>query len=343
MGIIMIEKRVSIRQIINFLAFLGVTYFITLQGGTAWVTILYVALVILMTFYLNISEILVIIGLSGIQGVCISITASLQAGFINLCFVLVDIIVVIILYFFMRERKLVSMKTLLGMVVAFGWRVVSYIIFYALEFPIFLEDGICEWAIIQILYIIGGIGLFYLLAGAVECMYSQKKKIPIICALLVSYVLVYTVSMLFMTANIIRQAKETKDFEKPELREDVKIIENSSQENSNLANELIGVWEIDTDKTMSETNSDMIDLFGTAFFDYGSEAKFKEDGSFSYYVGIGCGAAGSYEISGNEVVYDALAYESNSREVGTIIVDDSDINNVRLIMQIYGNDIYWKK
>lgn len=108
-----------------------------------------------------------------------------------------------------------------------------------------------------------------------------------------------------------------------------------------IANQLLGEWEADADKTYLETNKSLQDLFGTGIKN-GSSMKFDEDGTFSYYIGIGNGGKGTYTVTPESITYDITTYEENKNETGNILIDDSN-NELYLITEYSGDKIYWKQ
>lgn len=127
---------------------------------------------------------------------------------------------------------------------------------------------------------------------------------------------------------------------------DITLTDNSSADQiiSNLeyiANQLLGEWEADADKTYKETNKTLMNIFGSGIKN-GSSMKFDDDGTFSYYIGIGNGGKGTYTVTPENITYDITTYEENKNETGNILIDDSN-NELYLITEYFGDKVYWKQ
>lgn len=107
-----------------------------------------------------------------------------------------------------------------------------------------------------------------------------------------------------------------------------------------IKEKLLGEWELDEDKICRENQVNMWDLFGTGI-KYGSSMTFAEDGTFSYYIGIGVGGEGTYSIRGSDITYHVAQYEDGSTETGRIVFDESDGQRY-LLTYYFEYTLYWK-
>lgn len=121
------------------------------------------------------------------------------------------------------------------------------------------------------------------------------------------------------------------------------VIEMESVQNtSDLAESILGTWQIDAEKTMEENGVSMIDIFGTSY-KYGNEMKINKDGSFSYFIAAGIGGEGTWSMSDNQLTYDIITYEENANEKGEILVIKNDPLDLLLSTKVYGYTIFWEK
>lgn len=121
------------------------------------------------------------------------------------------------------------------------------------------------------------------------------------------------------------------------------VIEMESVQNtSDLAESILGTWQIDAEKTMEENGVSMIDIFGTSY-KYGNEMKINKDGSFSYFIAAGIGGEGTWSMSDDQLTYDIITYEENANEKGTILVIKNDPLDLLLSTKVYGYTIFWEK
>lgn len=121
------------------------------------------------------------------------------------------------------------------------------------------------------------------------------------------------------------------------------VIEMESVQNtSDLAESILGTWQIDAEKTMEENGVSMIDIFGTSY-KYGNEMKINNDGSFSYFIAAGIGGEGTWSMSDDQLTYDIITYEENANEKGEILVIKNDPLDLLLSTKVYGYTIFWEK
>lgn len=121
------------------------------------------------------------------------------------------------------------------------------------------------------------------------------------------------------------------------------VIEMESVQNtSDLAESILGTWQIDAEKTMEENGVSMIDIFGTSY-KYGNEMKINKDGSFSYFIAAGIGGEGTWSMSDDQLTYDIITYEENANEKGEILVIKNDPLDLLLSTKVYGYTIFWEK
>ena len=113
-------------------------------------------------------------------------------------------------------------------------------------------------------------------------------------------------------------------------------------QNEYIANQLIGEWSHDANKTYAETGIIVQNLFGSSI-KYGSTMIFGTDGSFSYGIAAGIGGEGTFAVVDNKTVsYCITTYEEECAENGILTIDDSG-EQIYLIMNYGDAKVYWSK
>lgn len=101
----------------------------------------------------------------------------------------------------------------------------------------------------------------------------------------------------------------------------------------------VGDWTVDSERTMDTNGMSMIQLFGTAYTEYGSSMEIGEDGAFSYYIGVGIGGDGTWKENDVQFLYEIKTYEDGAVQTGTLVSDADDF----LLMQIDEYNIWWHR
>lgn len=103
--------------------------------------------------------------------------------------------------------------------------------------------------------------------------------------------------------------------------------------------ELIGEWKLDSEYTMEYNKMSIREMYGSAFSYSVPLMEFKEDGSFSYYIGFEYGD-GTYILEEDGIVVNLM--ELDSGEPMRKLVIDTD-NQVRIGMDNQGVWTFWIK
>ena len=106
---------------------------------------------------------------------------------------------------------------------------------------------------------------------------------------------------------------------------------------TNMNNNIGGIYTIDIEKTHVNNNSSLQMQFGSGI-KYGYEMRLGEDGSASWYIGIGNGGEGTYLFFGSEGEITYTDYEENTLQKVKIQQMDGCI-----VMDYYGYMLYWTK
>ena len=134
-------------------------------------------------------------------------------------------------------------------------------------------------------------------------------------------------------------------FESVEKETETKDLNESTEENqddtiSNQEGDIVGNWTIDAEATNVNNENSLRTEFGSGISS-GDDITFNEDGSFSWYVGIGNGGEGTYVNENGTISGTYTSYEDGSQRNIDMIISGDEI-----IMNIWGDDsyhVYWKK
>ena len=134
-------------------------------------------------------------------------------------------------------------------------------------------------------------------------------------------------------------------FESVEKETETNDLNESTEENqddtiSNQEGDIVGNWTIDAEATNVNNENSLRTEFGSGISS-GDDITFNEDGSFSWYVGIGNGGEGTYVNENGTISGTYTSYEDGSQRNIEMIISGDEI-----IMNIWGDDsyhVYWKK
>ena len=115
-----------------------------------------------------------------------------------------------------------------------------------------------------------------------------------------------------------------------------------------IPEDYVGTWSLDTAKTEQnlQNHTSLVEMFGTGLGSYGASIEISEDGSFSYFIGIGVGGSGQCEKDGKGIHvsitpfqdtgdYEKDLYLKNNRE--TV----SGQETAYLVMRYGQEELYW--
>lgn len=101
---------------------------------------------------------------------------------------------------------------------------------------------------------------------------------------------------------------------------------------------LTGIWQLDNVKNDSAV---LETLFGTGL-EEGNSLELKEDGMFSYYIGIDVGGDGIYEQTENTVTANVTTYVDQMEEAVQLQVQQEE-GQTYLVMDYNGETLYWSQ
>lgn len=130
--------------------------------------------------------------------------------------------------------------------------------------------------------------------------------------------------------------------EKPETSQSEENTTEPTPQEEDGAEEFIGTWIIDNEYTMEQNGISMMDIFGTGYR-YESEMIINQDGSFSYYIGIGNGGEGTWQMKEQKLEYQVAIYEDTGTEYGEIEAEAFQDGEVRLSMSYGDVVLYWER
>lgn len=112
-----------------------------------------------------------------------------------------------------------------------------------------------------------------------------------------------------------------------------------------FSDQLIGKWEIDSEKTNSVNGESLMDLFGSSIR-YGYTMTIGTDFAFSYSIAAGHGGEGTWEFDKNcaALCYEIATYETGEKETGALSIEETN-SELYLVMTAYdgSSKLYWKK
>lgn len=133
-----------------------------------------------------------------------------------------------------------------------------------------------------------------------------------------------------------------KEEENQEVLQSEENAEEPKTQGEDNADKFAGTWVIDDAYTMEQNQTSMTHIFGTGYR-YGSEMVISQDGSFSYYIGIGNGGEGTWQMKEQKLEYQITTYETSEQENGEIEITALANGEIRLSMPYWDNVIYWEK
>lgn len=112
------------------------------------------------------------------------------------------------------------------------------------------------------------------------------------------------------------------------------------------ADVMVGSWVLDMDETEQNLKQygSMQELFGTGLSE-GTSLNIKEDGSMDYYIGIGVGGEGTWQITAeNTITAEVTPYEGHGEnETEELVITRTDRNGKTYVtMPLFEETIYWK-
>lgn len=101
---------------------------------------------------------------------------------------------------------------------------------------------------------------------------------------------------------------------------------------------LTGIWQLDNVKNDSAV---LETLFGSGL-EEGNSLELKEDGMFSYYIGIDVGGDGTYEQTEDTVTANVTTYMDQIEEAVQLQVQQEE-GQTYLVMDYNGETLYWSQ
>lgn len=108
----------------------------------------------------------------------------------------------------------------------------------------------------------------------------------------------------------------------------------------NQSDNIVGEWVLDPDATDANNQTPVATQFGSGINE-GTNITFNNDGSFSWYLGVGNGGNGAYVIESDKIIGKYTKDIDGSQQEITM-----NISNDEIIMNMYGDDsyyVYWKR
>lgn len=120
------------------------------------------------------------------------------------------------------------------------------------------------------------------------------------------------------------------------------VVQTQGQQSAaSYKEKVVGTWEVDSEKTNAENDLSLQMMFGSGI-KYGDELVLNEDGTASWYIGIGNGGSGTYVLDGSTVTLTYVDYEEQDQRVMTLrSLKEAGKSYIRMNYENY--DLYWVK
>lgn len=120
------------------------------------------------------------------------------------------------------------------------------------------------------------------------------------------------------------------------------VVQTQGQQSAaSYKEKIIGTWEVDSEKTNAENDLSLRMMFGSGI-KYGDELILNEDGTASWYIGIGNGGSGTYVLDGSTVILTYVDYEEQN-ERGMTLKSLEWAGKSYILMNYENYDLYWVK
>ncbi len=118
-----------------------------------------------------------------------------------------------------------------------------------------------------------------------------------------------------------------------------------SFDNRMIPEDIAGTWRLDAEKTEMnlKEHASLSEMFGTGLGTYGSSMEIGEDGSFSYFIGIGIGGSGRWEAAGEGCRISVVPFQDTGDQEEVLYLRASfEQETVYLVLQYDQEDLYWQ-
>lgn len=153
-----------------------------------------------------------------------------------------------------------------------------------------------------------------------------------------------TLEMIFFLQKCsTNMAGEEIDYQYKQWDTYLENVETNTEKTESKASKYFGTWEADANVTMELTGNSLMSIYGSGI-KYGSEIIIREDGFFSFYIGITGDnqGEGTWTWNGNGFDYTLASFLNQTEVQGCLTV--LSYNGVDyLVMNDQGADIYWKR
>lgn len=120
------------------------------------------------------------------------------------------------------------------------------------------------------------------------------------------------------------------------------VVQTQGQQGATSYKEkVVGTWEVDSEKTNAENDLSLQMMFGSGI-KYGDELILNEDGTASWYIGIGNGGSGTYVLDGSTVILTYVDYEEQDERVMSLRSLE-EAGKSYILMNYENYDLYWVK
>lgn len=117
-----------------------------------------------------------------------------------------------------------------------------------------------------------------------------------------------------------------------------------NEDNWTIPEDYTGTWRMDTVKTEHnlQNHASLMEMFGSGLGAYGASIEISEDGSFSYFIGIGTGGSGQCEKDGEGIHVSITPFQdTGDYEKDLYLETVTDQETAYLFMRYGQEDLYW--
>lgn len=153
-----------------------------------------------------------------------------------------------------------------------------------------------------------------------------------------------TLEMIFFLQKCsTNMAGEEIDYQYKQWDTYLENVETNTEKTESKASKYFGTWEADANVTMELTGNSLMSIYGSGI-KYGSEIIIREDGFFSFYIGITGDnqGEGTWTWNGNGFDYTLASFLNQAEVQGDLTIVPYNGTDY-LVMNDRGKDIYWRQ
>lgn len=112
-------------------------------------------------------------------------------------------------------------------------------------------------------------------------------------------------------------------------------------QNKSDLDDLVGIWVLDSETTNKNNDRSLSYMYGSGLTHYGADLEIDENGSFSFYIGIGLGGEGVCSIENDHLNYNINTYEENQNIKDSILIGKDKKYLIMKDINDNSYELYW--